>query len=97
MIRVEAKAEAKGKKEGTALSVEMEGTGLQIVTETLCIVRALMRDIKDQDALLHAVCIHMIVKDPSILTGNDDEDDEETLHEHMAKELSGLTDRSVLG
>lgn len=97
MIKVEAKAETNGKKEGTALSVEMEGTGLQIVNETLSIVRALMHDIKDQDALLHAMCLHMIVKDPSILTGNDDEDDEEALHEHMAMELSGLTDRSVIG
>ena len=89
MIKVEAKSTVKGENQGTDISVEMRGTGEEIVNEALSIIKALMGDIKQNDRLLYMMCIHSIAKDMSILLGEDEED-------VIAKKISDITDKSVI-
>lgn len=94
MVKVEANSTMKGEDRGTELTVEMEGSGIQISNEILSIIQGLMSDLKEHDRFLHAMCLQAIADNPRILLGKKDEDEE--LRESMAMKMSKTTDRSVI-
>ena len=94
MVKVEANSTLKGKKRGTELAVEMSGSGIQISNEVLSIIQELMGNLKENDEILHAICLQTIAENPGILLGKRDEDEE--LRAAMAMKMSKTTDRSVI-
>lgn len=70
---VKAEAQTDKEKGGCNTSVQVEGTGRDIINEILCIIETLMKDLKDTDEVLHAIALQAIADNPEILTGEDAE------------------------
>ena len=96
MVKVEANSTMKGRKQGTELTVEMNGSGIQISNEILSIIQGLMGDLKENDEILHAICLKTIAENPGILLGKRDDDEDEELRAAMAMKMSKTTDKSVI-
>lgn len=68
MIEIKAEPQDDGR---TKLSVKMNGTGDELVSETLIIIQTLLRELKKNDVLLHLKAIMAISKHPEILLSED--------------------------
>lgn len=79
---VQIKGTIDREKEGTHLELSVEGTGEDILIETLSIIQALMSDLKRNSHTLHLIAVQTIADNPNILLG-DDEDEAIALPEHM--------------
>ena len=97
MIEMKAKVlEFKGDN-GAELQLEghMEGSGGELIHEGLAIIRALMKDFKGENPMLHMAIIREIAANPNILLGEDDEEKSE--HERFAKMMAEMTSKGIIG
>ena len=94
MIEIKAKTETKGEQKGTDIKMKMIGPGEDIETETLAIISALMRELKNGDKFLHLHCLLAIAEHPEILLGKDQ--DSEEVADRMAMSLGKMTDKCVI-
>lgn len=96
MVKVVANTVMRGDEKGAEVTMDLQGDGLQITDEVLAIIQGLMNGLKDNDILLHALCLQRIADNPRILLGKGDDDEEEELREAMAVKMSKTTDKSVI-
>lgn len=74
---VEVKAEVSKEKEGTVVNIKYEGAGVEIVEETIAVIKGLMGDIRKEAKPLYPIILAEMASDPSILFGEDEEVDGE--------------------
>lgn len=72
---IEAKATADDKRDGCEVIITMNGSGHQLVEETLALIQGVMGSIKEKDVLLHLLIIRAIAEHSEILRGDDEESD----------------------
>lgn len=71
---VEIRAKMIRRKEEAAdiqVSCETYGYGLDVVEETVAVIRAAMENLKNEDETLHLAVLEKIYKEPGILTCQD--------------------------
>lgn len=71
---VEVKAIADNNKEGCNVSISIEGSGREILEETIAVVKGAMGSLKEESFMLHMLAIKAMADDPTILLGDDAED-----------------------
>lgn len=74
---VEVKAIADNVRNGTSVQVKYDGTGFDVIQETVALIRGLMGDLRKNAPSLHAAIITEIALDSSIILGEDEDEDEE--------------------
>lgn len=87
MIEVKAETVGKGEDKGVSISVRTEGTGEEVVNETLTIIEGLMKGLKKDAPGLHLVALQAIADNPWILSGDEDNKEYDAKME-MAKMMS---------
>ena len=70
---IEVKAKVDEEQNGTNLTLSVEGTGKDILIETLSIIQGLMGDLKNNSEELHLIAVKIIADNPSILLGEIEE------------------------
>lgn len=97
MIEIKAKVLSIDENEDMGASIdletEMEGRGIELMHETLAIIRTLMRDIRNESPVLHLVLIREIAHNPDILLGRD-EGDRDT---DFGMKMANLMSKSIIG
>ena len=73
---VEVKATADNVRNGTSVKVKYDGTGFDVIQETVALIRGLMGDLRKNAPNLHAAIITELALDPSVLLGEDEDDEE---------------------
>lgn len=72
---IEAKATADDNRGGCEVTITLNGSGQQLVEETLALIQGVMGSIKDKDVILHLLIIKAIAEHSEILRGDDEESD----------------------
>lgn len=70
---IEVKAKVDEEQNGTNITLSVEGTGKDILIETMSIIQALMGDLKNNSSALHLIAVKVIADNPSILIGDAEE------------------------
>ena len=86
MVEVKAQTETRDGDSGVNVTTQLNGTPKDIAAEILAIIENLMRGIKRESPLLHALILQTIADNTEILSGgNDDKSDAEA---EMAEAMS---------
>lgn len=85
MIEIKATTTEKNGEQGVQIESQVTGTGLEIVNETLLIIKALMDALKDNDPLLHLAALETIATNKDILSGSKDSNEEKVMSDLMSK------------
>lgn len=91
MIEVKATTVEKDGEKGVQIAVQTDGSGLEIVNETVLIIKALMGNLKNEAPHLHLVALMAIKDHRDILCGDGVEDEE-----HAAKALSEMMSKAII-
>lgn len=91
MIEVKATTVEVDGEKGVQIEAQTEGNGLEIVNETLLIIKALMGDLKREAPLLHLMAIKTIADNRDILCGDEAED-----KERAAKAMSEIMSKAII-
>lgn len=91
MIEIKATTTEKNGEQGVQIESQVTGTGLEIVNETLLIIKALMDALKDNDPLLHLAALETIADNRDILCGDKAEDEE-----RVAKAMSEMMSKAII-
>lgn len=73
---IELKATADNVRNGTSVQVKYDGTGFDIIQETVALIRGLMGDLHKNAPSLHEAIITELALNPSVLLGEDEDDEE---------------------
>lgn len=92
MIEVKAETIEKNGEQGVQINSQVTGTGLEILNETLLIIKALMDSLKDNDPILHSAALEAIADHRDILCGDEAED-----KERAAKAMSEIMSKAIIG
>lgn len=87
MIEIKATTVEQDGEKGVQIESQVEGSGLEIVNETLLIIKALMDGLKDSDPMLHIAALETIADNKEILFGGKDGHEEKTMSEIMSKAI----------
>lgn len=87
MIEVKAETIVKDGEKGVSISARTEGSGEEVVNETLTIIEALMKNLKKEAPALHLIALQAIAEEPWILSGEENEREYEAKME-LAKAMS---------
>lgn len=85
MIEVKAETIEKNGEQGVQINSQVTGTGLEILNETLLIIKALMDSLKDNDPILHLAALETIAANKDILQGSKDSNEEKVMSDLMSK------------
>ena len=87
MIEVKAQTETRDGESGVNVTTQLNGTSKDIAAEILAIIENLMRGIKRESPLLHALILQTIAENTEILSGGNDDkfDAEAEMAEAMSK------------
>ena len=87
MVEVKAQTETRGADNGVNVTTHLNGTSVDIAAEILAIIENLMRGIKKESPLLHALILQTIADNTEILSGGSDDksDAEAEMAEAMSK------------
>lgn len=91
MIEVKATTVEMDGEKGVQIEAHTEGNGLEIVNETLLIIKALMGDLKREEPLLHLMAVKSIADNRDILCGDETED-----KERAAKAMSEIMSKAII-
>ncbi len=91
MIQVKATTVEVDGEKGVQIEAQTEGNGLEIVNETLFIIKALMGNLKREEPLLHLMAVASIADNKDILCGDETED-----KERAAKAMSELMSKAII-
>ena len=91
MIEVKATTVEQDEGKGVQIEAQTEGSGLEIVNETLSIIKALMGNLKREAPLFHLMALKTIADNRDILCG-----DEAEGGERAAKVMSELMSKGIL-
>lgn len=87
MIEIKATTVERDGEKGVQIESQVEGSGLEIVNETLLIIKALMDGLKDSDPVLHIAALETIADNREILLGSKNRDEEKTMSKIMSKAI----------
>lgn len=65
MVKIKAQSDG----DETHVSVSVEGTGEDILNESLAAIEGLMGNLKEQSVILHSMALKVMSDDPKILLG----------------------------
>lgn len=87
MIEVKAQTEVRDGESGVNVTTQLNGTPADLAAEILAIIENLMRGIKRESPLLHALILQTIADNTEILSGGNDDkfDAEAEMAEAMSK------------
>lgn len=91
MIEVKATTVEQDGEKGVQIEAQTEGGGLEIVNETLFIIKALMGNLKREAPHLHLMAIMAIAGNKDILCGDKAEDEE-----RAAKAMSEMMSKAII-
>lgn len=91
MIEVKATTVEQDGEKGVQIEAQTEGGGLEIVNETLFIIKALMGNLKREAPLLHLMAVKTIADNRDILCGDEAED-----KERAAKAMSEIMSKAII-
>lgn len=91
MIEVKATTVEKDGEKGVQIEAQTVGDGLEIVNETLLIIKALMGNLKKEAPHLHLIAIKAIADHREVLCGDGAEDEE-----RAAKAMSEMMSKGIL-
>lgn len=91
MIEVKATTVEVDGEKGVQIEAQTEGNGLEIVNETLFIIKALMGNFKREEPLLHLMAVKTIADNRDILCGDKAEDEE-----RAAKAMSEMMSKAII-
>lgn len=91
MIEVKATTVEMDGEKGVQIEAQTEGNGLEIVNETLILIKALMNDLKQKEPLLHLMAVKTIADNRDILCGDEAED-----KERAAKAMSEIMSKAII-
>ena len=91
MIEVKATTVEKDGEKGVQIEAQTEGSGLEIVNETLFIIKSLMGNLKRESPLLHLMAVKTIADNRDILCGDEAED-----KERAAKAMSEIMSKAII-
>ena len=89
MIEVKATTVETNGEKGVQIEAQTEGNGLEIVNETLFIIKALMGNLKKEAPLYHLMAIKTIADHRDILCGDEESGDKE-------KAMSEVMSRAII-
>ena len=92
MIEVKATTVETDGEKGVQVQAQTEGDGLEIVNETVLIIKALMSNLKNEAPHLHSVALMAIADHRDILCGDEAED-----KERAAKAMSEIMSKAIIG
>lgn len=87
MIEIKAETVEKNGEQGVQINSQVTGSRLEIVNETLLIIKALMEGLKDNDPILHLAALETIAANRDILRGGKDSNEEKVMSELMSKAI----------
>lgn len=98
VIDIKVKGGVMDGAKGANIRMKIEGSDVEIVNETLAVIQALMDNMKKESPFLHVICLKAISENPHILLGDGTNvrDIDESKAEAFAKQISQMTDKSVL-
>ena len=73
MVSVKSKSDKE--RGGCELSISIEGYGEDILYEAISVVKGVMGSLKEESKALHLLAIKAIADDPTILIGDEEDDD----------------------
>lgn len=87
MIEIKAQTETRDGDSGVDVTTQLNGTSKDIAAEILAIIQNLMRGIKRESPLLHALILQTIAENTEILSSDSDDkfDAEAEMAEAMSK------------
>lgn len=91
MIEVKAATVEENGEKGVRVEAQTEGSGLEIVNETLILIKALMGNLKKEAPLLHLMAVKSIADNRDILCGDEVED-----KERAAKAMSEIMSKAII-
>lgn len=91
MIEVKAITVEQDGEKGVQIEAQTEGGGLEIVNETLLIIKALMGNLKHEAPHLYLIAIRAIADHKDILCGDKAEDEE-----HAARAMSEMMSKAII-
>ena len=87
MIEIKAETVVKNGDKGVSVTARTEGTGEEVVNETLTIIESLMRNLKKETPALYLIALQAIADNPWILSGDESNEEYEAKME-LAKAMS---------
>lgn len=91
MIEVKATTVEQDGEKGVRVEAQTEGSDLEIVNETLILIKALMGNLKQKEPYLHLMAIKTIADNRDILCGDEAED-----KERAAKAMSEIMSKAII-
>lgn len=91
MIEVKATTVETNGEKGVRIEAQTEGSGLEIVNETLITIKALMGNLKREAPHLHLMAVKTIADNRDILCGDETED-----KERAAKAMSEIMSKAII-